>query len=672
VIAPTPQPAPRARARAERGVLEAIERGAAHLVSLQGADGSWRGDYGGPMFLLPMYVAACRLAERPIPEARRAEMIRYLENAQNPDGSIGLHVEAPGCVFTSALGYVALRCLGAGREERSLARLRGWLAAHGGALGSASWGKHVLALLGLYEYEGLHPVLPELWLLPSALPLHPSRLWCHCRQVYLPMAWLYGMRARGPEDELVRELRGDLYLEPYASIRFRAHRDTLAPCDRLIDSGPLLALAQGAMGAYERAERLLPGLDRLRGRALDELLEHIAHEDQVTSMIRIGPVNAALNTIVHVMRARLREPGAEREVARSFQTLDGYLFAGHDGTKLNGYNSSALWDTAFAIQALLASPFADRHAEALERAHDYVRENQVLEDVPGRERFFRHRSRGGWPFSDRAHGWPISDCTAEGLKCALALERQVARSVPEGLLAAATELILSFQNDDGGFPTYERQRGPRWLERLNPSQVFARIMVDYSYVECTSACLQALAVARARFPGRYDRAIARAIRRGERFLRAEQRPDGSFEGSWGVCFTYGTWFGVHGLLAAGARPDDRALARAASFLRAHQGVDGGWGEAGASCALRRYLPLAEGHSVNTAWALLALAGAGEASSEHARRGARFLVGLQAESGDWPRQTLSGVFNRTTLINYENYRRIFPLWALSRVHAGNAS
>ena len=28
---------------------------------------------------------------------------------------------------------------------------------------------------------------------------------------------------------------------------------------------------------------------------------------------------------------------------------------------------------------------------------------------------------GGWPFSTAAHGWPIADCTAEGLKGVLAL-----------------------------------------------------------------------------------------------------------------------------------------------------------------------------------------------------------------------------------------------------------
>jgi hypothetical protein len=58
----------------------------------------------------------------------------------------------------------------------------------------------------------------------------------------------------------------------------------------------------------------------------------------------------------------------------------------------------------------------------LEAAFDYLEANQVLVDVPELERCFRHPSKGGWPFSDRAHGWPISDCTAEGLKACLAIE----------------------------------------------------------------------------------------------------------------------------------------------------------------------------------------------------------------------------------------------------------
>jgi squalene/oxidosqualene cyclase-like protein len=637
-------------------VDRALVRGLERLIALQNPDGSWCGDYGGPMFLLPMYVAALHAGQREIPAGVRRRMIAYIESAQHKGGSVGLHAEAEEpCLFTTVLSYVALRLLGQPADEPAVTRMGAWIRASGGALGAAPWGKFTLALLNLYPYEGLHPVTPELWLLPYRLPVHPGRFWCHCRQVYLPMAYLYGVRAAIPEDDLVRALRQEIYDAPYETIRFEQHRDTLFEGDRLVAPTRLLSAVNGLTGLYERLH-----LRPLREAALSRLLEHIAYEDRATGFIRIGPVNAVLNTFV-----RLFGGGTDEEVARSYETLEGYLWDGHDGVKMNGYNSCALWDTAFAVQAILAGPHAGEAAGALARAHDFIRDNQVLEDLPDDARFFRHRCRGGWPFSNRAHGWPITDCTAEGLKSALALEQRVERPVPAELLEAAVELILSFQNRDGSWSTYELKRGGDWLELINPSCAFADIMVDYGYVECSSACIQALVRARARFPGRFDRRIARAVRRGQRFLRRMQRPDGSFEGSWAVCFTYGTWFGVWGLMAAGAGPSDPAVARACDFLEAHQNADGGWGEHYRSCLERRYTRR-DSQAANTAWALLALTRAGRGGTPTARAAARFLVERQQPDGDWPREAMVGVFNKTTLINYENYRRYFPLWALGTV------
>ena len=34
-------------------------------------------------------------------------------------------------------------------------------------------------------------------------------------------------------------------------------------------------------------------------------------------------------------------------------------------------------------------------------------------------------------------------------------------------------------------------------------------------------------------------------------ILSPQRKDGSWEGMWGICFTYGTWFAIDGLVSAG-------------------------------------------------------------------------------------------------------------------------
>src|ERR1017187_7100078 len=643
----------------ERAIASALD----FLASQQQPDGAWGGDYGGPMFLLPMYLAAHHIGGRPVEPLRRESMIAYLTTTQHADGSFGLHVKSSGCLFTTVLSYVAFRLLGLPADDERVARARAFIHGHGTALACASWGKFVLALLNLYDYDGLTPVLPELWLLPARFPLHPSRFWCHTRQVYLPMAHLYGTKAQMPADELTHALRRELYDRPYDSIRFADHRTTIAAGDVYTEASWPLKLVNRVLGLYERVH-----LTGLRKRALERLAEHIEFEDRATHFIRIGPVNAVLNTLVHCFRS----PHSEATL-RSFAMLEGYLCDGHDGTKMNGYNSTALWDTAFATQAILATAEAGAQHTTLRGAHMFIVANQVIEDLPGYRRYHRHPSRGGWPFSDREHGWPITDCTAEGLSAALLLETADLPVLPEKRIRAAVELILSCQNRAGGWAASERQRGGRWFELFNPANVFADIMVDHPYPECTSACLASLALWRRRFAAAKDDLLARrvavAMRGGDRFLRRSQRDDGSWEGSWGVCFTYGTWFGVRGLCAVGAAIDDTALTRACAFLYSHQNSDGGWGESGTSCTERRYGGAAS-NAVNTAWALLALTGAGQAHDPRCARAARFLVTSQLDDGDWPRQTLSGVFNKTTLINYENYRRYFPLWALAGYCDGN--
>jgi squalene/oxidosqualene cyclase-like protein len=640
-----------------------MQRALENLSRRQSPDGAWSGDYGGPMFLLPMYVALAYSAGA-IPERHRAGFVDHFRNVQGQGDRIGLHAEDPrGSMFATVLGYVAQRLLGVEPDEPRMIRLRAWIHREGSPLGAPSWGKFTLCLLGLYDWSGIHPVLPELWLLPPAVAFHPRRLWCHCRQAYLPMAWLYGRRATTPENALIRALRDEIYgADVYPRIAWAAHRDTIAATDAY---RPPNAALRAANGLQDLFEPICPA--RLRRRAMDRVLDHVRYDDRATQWINLGPVNKVLNGFVH----HFNDPGGD-DFRRAFAACEPYLWPGHDGTKMQGYNSSKLWDTAFAIQAALAAGAPHSHGShraMVERAHGYLCDNQILEDVPDAERYYRHASRGGWPFSNRAHGWPVTDCTAEGLKCALALEGQTATDIPEALLRDALALILSWQNDDGGWATYERQRGGAWLELLNPSQVFGDIMVDYSYVECTSACLQAIARARIRFKETaLGERIDQAVRRGARFLRGAQRADGSFEGSWGVCFTYGTWFGVSGLLAAGVAPSDSAIDRACAFLLRKQRADGSWGEHGDSCRERRYIDAPAGGAAQTAWALSTLVRARHASRPAQESAVRWIVARQRPDGAWPREPLVGVFNKTCLINYDNYRHYFPLWAVAEWYA----
>jgi squalene/oxidosqualene cyclase-like protein len=472
--------------------------------------------------------------------------------------------------------------------------------------------------------------------------------------VYLPMSWLWGAKAQLPMTPLLAELRRELYPQGYENIDWSAVRGQVAPVDDLVPRTPQ---AKAVAAALAKADPHVP--EALRTRALAEVLDHIRQEDQNTSYICIGPVNKLLHLVVW----HFANPGGP-EVAAHAKRLADYVWFGERGAHMQGYNSSELWDTAFSIRAMAEAGGLESQPEALERAHAFLEGQQVIQDVPDPERWWRHPSVGGWPFSTREHGWPISDCTAEGLQAALLAEPYVERPIPRERLERAVDFILSMQDKGGGWSTYEPVRAPRWLEGLNPSDSFGRIMIDHPCVECTSASLQALARFAARFPGYRARDIRRATRRGARFIRAQQRFDGGFEGSWGVCYTYGTWFAVWGLLAAGAKRQDPAIARACAFLRSHQLPDGGWGELPESCSAGHYVTTSEGQAVMTSWALLTLWAAGEGDWPAARRGLAFLEARQRPDGTYPPEHIAGVFNRTCAIHYDAYLKLFPLWAMA--------
>lgn len=652
-------------------VAQHVRAGIAFHTSLQMDDGHFPGDYGGPMFLMPGMLIALyvtKTLDSVLSTHHKTEMIRYLRNHQNEDGGYGLHIEGQSTMFGTGLNYVAMRILGVKIDDAAVERARAWIHARGGATFITSWGKFWLAVLGCYSWDGMNPLTPEMWLLPHSAWtgigwLHPGRYWCHCRMVYLPMAYVYGKRGTGPITPLVQSLREELFITDYQTIDWNRARNECAKEDMYY---PHPMVQDVLWWALYKAEAVLQG-SWLRRRALAECAKLIHYEDDNTRFIDIGPVNKVIN-----MLARWFEDPEGEAFKRHLARLPDYLWLAEDGMKMAGYNGSQLWDTAFTVQAYVDTGLADEATTALRRAHEYIKATQVTQEAQEPlSRYYRHISKGAWPFSTRDHGWPISDCTSEGLKASLALAEldpgAIGDTISDDRYFDAANVLLSYQNSDGGWPTYELKRSFAAVEMLNPAETFGDIMVDYSYVECTSAVMTALCKFRKRYPQHRRPEITAALDRGCRYIRSIQRPDGSWYGSWAVCFTYGSWFGTKALRSMGFTVDNcDTQQKAASFILGKQRPDGGWGESYLSCQDKVYSHLqGKSHVVNTGWAMIALIAADQhkqdASALH--RGAAFLMAMQEPNGDWPQQHISGVFNRNCMITYANYRNIFPIWAL---------
>jgi lanosterol synthase len=376
------------------------------------------------------------------------------------------------------------------------------------------------------------------------------------------------------------------------------------------------------------------------------------------------------------------------DLAPSLAGLDAWRWEDDDGVRFAGARSNT-WDTAFALEALAAGASSAAcpcttgganpgalpgTADAVRRGYAFLVGAQMTTEISSDETA-RDPIAGGWCFSDGAHRWPVSDCAAEAVSALLAVEAQpalappAAERIPRDRLRRAVEFILSRQNADGGFATYERRRAPVWLERLNPSEMFGRCMTEGSYVECTASALVALARVRDAVPSLAGAAVDRAITAGVAFLRRAQRPDGSIPGFWGINFTYAAFHFVRGLLAVGVRPDDPALRQAAAWLVAHQRSGGGWGEHWTGCLTDTYVEHPESQAVMTSWALLALLPLLGRDAEPVRRGIAWLVASQDADGAFPAGAVNGVFFGTAMLDYRLYRVYFPAWALARAEAG---
>ncbi|KAI1884894.1 hypothetical protein AGOR_G00214580 [Albula goreensis] len=644
---------------------EAALKGMEFYQHLQAEDGHWAGDYGGPLFLLPGLLITCHVASIPLHEAWKKEMVRYLRSVQLPDGGWGLHIEDKSTVFGTALSYTTLRLLGVGPDDPDMVRARNNLHEKGGAVGIPSWGKFWLAILNVYSWEGMNTLLPEMWLFPTWMPAHPSTLWCHCRQVYLPMSYCYAVRLKAKEDPIVLSLRQELYVQDYSTIDWPAQRNNVAACDMYTPHSTLLTVAYLLMNVYEAHHST-----SLRERAVKELYDHIKADDRFTKCISIGPISKTINMLV---RWHVDGPSSavfQEHVSR----IPDYLWLGLDGMKMQGTNGSQLWDTAFAVQAFLEAGAHNSpgFTECLQHAHQFLKLTQIPDNPPEYQKYYRQMNKGGFPFSTRDCGWIVADCTAEGLKSVMLLQEQcpfITQHIPPDRLYDAVNVLLSMRNVDGGFATYETKRGGRLLELLNPSEVFGDIMIDYTYVECTSAVMQALKHFHQEFPDHRPVEISSTLKEGLDYCRRVQRPDGSWEGSWGVCFTYGVWFGLEAFACMGHTFQNgsvcKEVQRACEFLLSHQMEDGGWGEDFESCEQRRYVQSERSQIHNTCWALLGLMAVRYPDEKVIEKGAQVLIGKQLPNGDWPQENISGVFNKSCAISYTSYRNVFPIWTLGR-------
>lgn len=624
--------------RRATGTLDAaIALAESAVLSAQHADGYWCYELEADCTIPAEYVLMMHYLGE-IDTALQARVATYLRAHQVAENGWGLYSGGSFDLSCSVKAYYALKLAGDTPDAPHMAAARAAILHHGGAARANVFTRITLALFGQVPWRAV-PFMPvEIVLLPRWFPFHLDKVSYWSRTVLVPLLILCSLKAqaRNPRGTSVREL---FTVAPEDEKHYFPARSALN----------LLFLALSFAG--RGLEPLIPKFVRRRAiRAAESWF--------VERLNGAGGLGAIFPAMVNACEA-LDVLGYSAEHDRCVMARKALrrLVVVNDETAYCQPCMSPVWDTALACLSLQEAGVT---AGAIDRAHDWLKQRQLL-DQPGDWRLSRPQlAGGGWAFQFENDYYPDLDDAAV---VAWSLD-QNGDPRHQFSVRRAVNWICGMQSKGGGFAAFDADNTHYYLNEIPFADHGA--LIDPPTADVSARCALALA----RLAGEnihYRRALEQCIA----YLRAQQEACGAWFGRWGTNYIYGTWSVLAAFEQAGIEPDDPAVRRAAKWLKAAQRTDGGWGEDNAS-----YYDSAtagQGHestSFQTAWAMLGLIAAGELRSPEIARGAHYLLRTQQHDGSWRDDAFTAPgFPRVFFLKYHGYSRYFPLWALARYRNG---
>ncbi|WP_329602900.1 terpene cyclase/mutase family protein [Terrilactibacillus tamarindi] len=324
-----------------------------------------------------------------------------------------------------------------------------------------------------------------------------------------------------------------------------------------------------------------------------------------------------------------------------------------DGDHHVQYTTANVWNTTLISYALQEAGIGHQEA-VVQKANRYLLSRQHTKFGD----WAIHNSRalpGGWGFSHINTMNPDVDDTSAALRAfrsAAQTNHHYLQSWKLGI-----QWIMSMQNDDGGWPAFERNVDKQFLTWL-PIEEAQDILIDPSSADLTGRTLHFLGESTTL---EHHHPV---IQKGINWLLDHQEDAGYWPGRWGIYYLYGTWAAVTGMVSAGVNIKHPAIQKALRWILSIQNKDGGWGESCRSDKEKRYIPLKTSTRTHTAWAIDALIAASKRVTPEIKNGIDFLTSNN-EQEDWvhhyPKgKGMAGAF----YIHYHSYDLIWPLLALS--------
>ncbi|NLI00114.1 MAG: squalene--hopene cyclase [Chthonomonadales bacterium] len=627
---------------------QAILRAQRWLLASQQPDGHWVGELEGDTILESEYALLLQFLGRDDPRML-SDLTRYaVQRWQRDDGGVPIYPGGPSDVSASVKLYFACKLAGHSGAEPFMQRLRECILRLGGVTQCNTFTKLYLAIFGQYSWDGVPTIPPELMLAPRWFYVNVYAMSSWSRAILIPLAIINAMRPSRPVPESCSI--DELFVGDRSPASQRLRRDR-----RLLSWRNVFLLIDRLLKYHERSP-IKPFRAMALRRAQRWLIEHLQDSDGLA---------AVFPAMTHAVMALtcLGYPQDSPEVSHEMDELARFIIRDERGVRLQPC-VSPVWDTAIAVNAMVdsspPSAISGEAAGAMRAAVEWL----IAHEVRSRGDWSLTVGRvepGGWAFEYRNPFYPDTDDTAMVVMALIRASRHFGRSESvQHAMDRAVRWVLAMQSRNGGWGSFDRDN-TRVLMQYVP-YADHNAMLDPPTADVSARVIEALA--EVGLPSSHP-----AVQRATRFVLAEQEPDGSWFGRWGVNYLYGTWQAIQGLTRSGLAADHHAIERASQWLLSVQNADGGWGESCASYADPSLRGVGESTPSQTAWALMGLVSAGMARTEACRRGVRYLIEHQTPDGTWEEDAFTGTgFPCVFYLRYHLYRHSFPLWALGKYRA----
>ncbi len=468
-------------------VDHALHRAVGWLLQAQSTDGWWSGELETNVTMTAEHVLLFRFLGLPLDEFRDGA-IEHILNNQRSDGSWALYYDGPADLSTTIEAYVALKVLGLNPACDEMRRALDVILRAGGVAKARVFTKIWLALFGVYPWDGVPSLPPELVNFPLWMPFNLYDFACWARGTVAPLTIVVSKKP-------VRELGVDVS-EIVAP-------GTEAELHEVRGSRHWLMYVERLQKLYEQLPRQ-PYREESQERVARWVIER---QEADGSWGGIQPP-----WVYSLIALDLMGYGLDHPVMRKgIEGMKRFTIDDRNGWRFLAC-MSPVWDTAWAVRALVLAGLDAEHP-AMRRAVSWLLREQIPDDAPGDWRMKSSETRGnGWAFEFDNDAYPdIDDTTIVVLALLEGGDREAVRDSVE----RARRWTLAMDCRNGAWAAFDRDNTREMLYRMPFSDFGA--MIDPPTEDVTAHVLEMLAALG------YDESN-RYVSRGLAYLRETQRP----------------------------------------------------------------------------------------------------------------------------------------------------